>query len=172
LFFFELPIDSSSIPSVAEPGAVSDDETHRLYDKSTQGTRLDDPIVLREPQEHELAVEMRNIVLECFGDNSFFEKYGPKPPVRGSFGEEKIPLVEVALPVIRPSYNLEERMEIHKRLVKEGVASGKVEPGSGPWNYPSFVVPKKAARQFRLVQDCRPLNEVTQKYGHPLRAVS
>lgn len=49
LGFFELPIDSSSVPSVAETGAVSDDETHRPYDMLTQGTRLDDPIVLREP---------------------------------------------------------------------------------------------------------------------------
>ena len=42
-----------------------------------------------------------------------------------------------------------------------------MEPGIGSWNLPSFPV-QKANGKYRLVQDFRPLNAVTEKDGHPL----
>lgn len=86
----ELPIDRSSGPSAAEPGVVSDDEACRIYDTLEQGPRLDDPIRLREPQEHESAIEVHSIVLQGFSDTSLSGKYPPIPPVIGQLGELKM----------------------------------------------------------------------------------
>lgn len=109
--------------------------------------------MLKEPQEHELAVEMRSIVLQRIGDTSLSRIYRPNPPVGCPFGEGKIALIEGAIPVSLPSYRIErERMEVHKRLVEEVIASGKVEPGGGPWILQSFLVPKKTPGKSRLVQ--------------------
>lgn len=56
------------VPSAAEAGAVSDDEARRICDKFTHYPHLDAPILLREPQKHELAIAIRGIVLQRFGD--------------------------------------------------------------------------------------------------------
>eukprot|EP00667_Euglena_gracilis_P018132 EG_transcript_19205 len=65
-----------------------------------------------------------------------------------------------------------ERREAHQHLVDEALKMGKVEPGSGPWNTPSFPVPKKTPGKYRLVQDLRPQNLATLKDGHPLPQIS
>lgn len=78
--------------------------------------------MMREPQEYELAVEIRIIVLQISGDTSLSGKHRtnhlfPVPPVRGKFGERMISLVEGDVSVILPSYRIrKERMEIQKRL--------------------------------------------------------
>jgi len=88
---------------------------------------------------------MRRIVLQRFGDTASSKKIRPSPPVRGPFGEAKNSLVEAAIPLSRPSYLIGgERMETHKLLLDEVIASGMVETRSGPWNVPAFIVPEKA----------------------------
>lgn len=99
----------------------------RLYDKLKQGPLLDERIVLRELQEHALAVELQIIVSKGFGDISVSVKYRPNPPVRDLFGLSNISLFEGAIPAIRLSYWIGGvRMEVHKRLVEEVIASGKL----------------------------------------------
>lgn len=59
---FKLPPDSIFYPGAANPGAVSEEESRRLYDKLKQCPHLDIPS-LRETQEHDLAVRCE--VLFC-----------------------------------------------------------------------------------------------------------
>ena len=48
------------------------------------------------------------------------------------------------------------------------IADGKVEPGIGQWNSPSFPVPKKKTGEYRLVEDFRKVNDATVDDAHPL----
>lgn len=111
VFNIELPTDPSFVPNGVEHGAVFDDEDRRLYDKLEQGPPLDDPIVLREPQETELEVVMRIIVLQRCGDTSLSERYKPNPPVHGPFGEGNISLVDRHYPI--ESSILSDRQRAH-----------------------------------------------------------
>ena len=61
-----------------------------------------------------------------------------------------------------------ERREAWDKITNEVIASGKVEPGQGPWNSPSFPVPKKNPGEYRLVEDFRKVNENTETDAHPL----
>ena len=108
----------------------------------------------------------------------FFDEFGATslsgvcpvdPPIRGPYGEAEIWLKPDAKPVCVPQYRFAgERREAHVHLIDEVLKAGKVEPGRGPWNTPSFPVPKKRPGEYRLVQDLRPQNEATIKDGHPL----
>ena len=89
--------------------------------------------------------------------------------MRGPYGEAEIWLKPDAQPVSQPQYRFAgERREAHARLIDDVLKAGKVEPGRGPWNTPSFPVPKKRPGEYRLVQDLRPQNAATVKDGHPL----
>ncbi|EPS71058.1 hypothetical protein M569_03701 [Genlisea aurea] len=150
-----------------------EEEFQRVYDALRGRVDLEKPILLRDPQEHPMAVAGRLAIMERFGATSMSGKYIPDPPIRGPFGEGRISLVEGAVPVSRTTYRIGgERGEVHKKMVEEIISSGKMEPGSSPWNLPSFLVPKKTPGTYRLVQDFRPLNEVTQKDGHPLPRIA
>ena len=48
------------------------------------------------------------------------------------------------------------------------IYDGKIEPGQGSWNSPSFPVPKKKPGTWRLVVDFRALNDATEVDAHPL----
>lgn len=78
---------------------------------------------------------MRRIVWQIFGNTSLSGRYRTNPPVLDPIGGRKISLDGAATPMSRPSYRIRgERLSIHKRLLKDVIASGEVEPGSGPWN--------------------------------------
>ena len=151
----------------------SDVEARKLYQELKGKENLDKVVLLREPQDHELAVQQRAEILKRFAETALSGKYVPDPPKRGPFGEGIISLAAGAVPVSKPSYRIGgDRREAHKKLVEEVVKAGKVEEGRGVWNLPSFIVPKKEPGKFRLVQDFRPLNEVTLKDGHPLPRIA
>ncbi len=44
----------------------------------------------------------------------------------------------------------------------------KIEPGLSLWNSPSFSVPKKKPKYFRLVEDFRKVNDNTEDDAHTL----
>jgi hypothetical protein len=68
-----------------------------------------------------------------------------------------------------PTYHLTgERERAQMALVDEAIEDHKLEDGKGPWNTPSFPLPKKRPGEYRLVQDHRPVNAETLKDGHPL----
>ena len=152
---------------------TTEQEAWAAYMELKGKTNWDKVIQVREPHEHPLAEAARKEVLERFANTALSGKYIPNPPVRGPFGAASITLMEGAVPVSKPTFRIGgERREIHKKLVQEIVAADKVEPGAGAWNLPSFLVPKKEPGKFRLVQDFRPLNEVTVKDGHPLPRIN
>ena len=73
-----------------------------------------------------------------------------------------------AKPVVVPQFRLSgEIREAHTRPVDDVLKSGTVEPDVGPWNTPSFPVPKKRPGEYRMVQTLRPQNAATIKDGHP-----
>ena len=122
-----------------------------------------------EKSEHPLAKQLRQALLDEFGDTCLSGKYKPNPPVRGPFGEAEIWLKPDVRPVSVPPYQLSgERREALTDLVNKAREMGKIEDGKGPWNTPAFPVPKTVAHRWRLVQDFRPQNEATLKDGHPL----
>ena len=126
------------------------------------------PCWVREPVSHPSADEARQLIGSRYSDSVLSGKYQPNPPVRGPFGEAEIWVKPNAIPVGIPSYRLGgQRRTIHTNLIRDYVEKGKMEPGIGSWNLPSFPV-QKANGKYRLVQDFRPLNAVTEKDGHPL----
>ena len=56
-------------------------------------------------------------------------------------------------------------------LTDEIEVQGLVEDGHGPWNTPSFPVPKKKPGEYRLVEDFRALNDATVYDAHPLPSI-
>jgi putative transposase len=125
-----------------------------------------------EPSEPAEGAEIERLKKELFAEFAGTSLSGVcpvNPPIRGPFGEAEIWLKPDARPVSVPPFRLAgERREAHAKLIDDVVESGKVEPGRGPWNTPSFPVPKKRPGEYRLVQDLRPQNAATLKDGHPL----
>ena len=109
-------------------------------------------------------------VLADFAGTVFVSKVPiAQPPIRGPFGEAEINLKAGAKPVKQRMFHITgERREAWERLTEEVITSGKVEPGQGPWNSPSFPVPKKNPGEYRLVEDFRKVNENTEDDAHPL----
>jgi len=89
--------------------------------------------------------------------------------VRGQFGEAEIHLKPGVIPVKQRPYQMTgERRAAWVSLTNQLIADGKLEPGQGAWNSPSFPVPKKKPGQWRLVVDFRALNDATEVDAHPL----
>jgi hypothetical protein len=109
-------------------------------------------------------------VLSDFQGSVFITKMpSDLPPVRGPFGEAEIKLKPGAKPVKQRMFHITgERREAWEKLTDEVIQAGKVEPGQGPWNSPSFPVPKKNPGEYRLVEDFRKVNENTEDDAHPL----
>ena len=122
-----------------------------------------------EPMENPKVEALKKTLFEEFGKTALSEICPVDPPVRGPYGEAEIWLKPDARPVSVPPYRFAgERWEAHAKLVEKIRQEGKIEPGLGAWNTPSFPVPKKKPGEYRLVQDLRKLNEATVKDGHPL----
>jgi hypothetical protein len=130
-------------------------------------------IEVREGVQTPLVENLKNQIIEECRDSSLSGICPCDPPVRGPHGEAEIWLREGAKPVSQKPYHMTgERRQAHAQLVDEAMKMGKIEPGSGPWNTPSFPVPKKAPGKYRLVQDLRPQNLATVKDGHPLPQIA
>jgi len=89
--------------------------------------------------------ERRQRLLAEFADTVFSGKMTGDPPVRGPHGEAEIILKPGAVPVKqRPFMITGERRAAWTALTDEIEVQGLVEDGHGPWNTPSFPVPKKS----------------------------
>jgi len=62
-------------------------------------------------------------------------------------------------------------LEAQTTLLREGIEKGNMEPGLSGLNLPSFPV-QKANGKYRLVQDFRMLNLVTDRDAHPLPKIT
>ena len=113
--------------------------------------------------------ELRAQLLKEYGNTVFCGKTGGDPPVRGPFGEAEIVVKAGAIPVKQRPYQMTgERRAAWVARTDQLIADGKIEPGQGAWNSPSFPVPKKKPGQWRLVVDVRALNDATEVDAHPL----
>jgi len=73
--------------------------------------------------------------------------------------------------VSRPAFRLGgEGLEAHATLIRDGIEKGKMEPVLSGSNLPSFPV-QNANGKYRLVQDFRMLNLVTDRDAHPLPTI-
>ncbi|RMC18234.1 hypothetical protein DUI87_05115 [Hirundo rustica rustica] len=52
-----------------------------------------------------------------------------------------------------------------KNLVREQLEKGHIVPTNSPWNYPVFVIRKKAPGSWRFLHDLRKINEVIEEMG-------
>ena len=91
------------------------------------------------------------------------------PPVRGPYGEAKIQLKPDPRVYQHPEFAPRgERKEAMGTILREFIYRGWSEPGESKWASPCFVVPNKAAGQWRLVVDYRGLNAQTQHNSYTL----
>ena len=93
------------------------------------------------------------------------------PPDRQRFGTARIKLKPN--PEIYPhrEYQLQSsRAQAMKKLLAEFIERGWIEPSDSEWASPAFFVPRKAKSEWRLVVDCRGLNDRTEhdSYSLPL----
>ena len=93
------------------------------------------------------------------------------PPDRGRFGTARIKLKPNPKVYWHREYQLQgERAEAMKKMLKEFIERGWIEPSDSEWASPAFIVPKKEKGKWRLVVDYRGLNEQTEhdSYSLPL----
>ena len=123
----------------------------------------------RDPITNEKVEEKRQKILEDYKSSVFSGKTTGSPPVRGPLGEAEVILKPGAKPVKQKAFAISgERRDAWIRLIDQLVKDGKIEAGYGPWNSPSFPVPKKLPGDYRLVVDYRALNAATETDAHPL----
>ena len=107
--------------------------------------------------------------MEDYSDSVFCGRTTGEPPVRGPLGEAEIILKSGVTPTKQRAFSIAgERRAAWIRLTDQLLLDGKIEPGHGSWNSPSFPVPKKRPGDYRLVVDFRALNEATETDAHPL----
>jgi len=104
--------------------------------------------------DEEKRVEVyRAKIKEDFDGAVFGSKVPKDPPVRGLFGEARIDLKEGATPVRQKPFVLHgERLEAHKKVTKDWIENGFIEPIPGgkanaEWLSMTFPVPKKDPRR-------------------------
>ena len=145
------------------------DAAERLLSAEPQCRYVRGVVEARNPESHPEAAKYIAAFVAEFAQTSLSGECPVDPPVRGPFGEAEIWLKPGSRPVSVAPYRIDgERKAAWTNLVDRAVSAGKLEPGVSSWNTPSFPVPKKRPGEYRLVQDFRPLNEATEKDGHPL----
>ena len=93
------------------------------------------------------------------------------PPDRGLFGTVRIKFKPNPKVYSHREYQLgDERAEAMKKLLKEFIERGWIEPLDSECASPTFIVPRKEKGEWRLVVDYRGLNEQTEhgSYSLPL----
>ena len=117
--------------------------------------------------------DLRAQILKDQNDSVFSGKTTGSPPKRCEFGEAEIHLLPNSTPVKQRPYQMAgERRAAWIELIDQLIADGKIEPGQGPWCSPSFPVPKKTPKKYRLVVDYRRLNAATEVDSHPLPRIN
>ena len=123
----------------------------------------------RNPMEGPCIDDLRQRVLRDYQPTVFSGKTTGNPPVRGPHCEAEIILKPGAVPTKQRAFTIAgERRAAWVKLIDQLLEDGKIEPGHGAWNSPSFPVPKKLPGDYRLVVDFRKLNDATEVDAHPL----
>ena len=126
-------------------------------------------IEARDPCNTQKVDLIRKTLLAEYAGSVFDTHTTGDPKVRGPHGLAEIILKTNARPVKQKMFQIQgERRAAWIALTDQIIADGKVEPGIGPWNSPSFPVPKKKPGEYRLVEDFRRVNDATVDDAHPL----
>ena len=106
------------------------------------------------------------VLLQEFSDLFSEEIPSSLPPLRGI--EHKIDFIPGTPIPNQPAYgtNPKEAEEI-QRQVSELLAKWYVRKSLSPCSVPVILVPKKDG-SWRMCIDCRDINKITLKYGHPI----
>ena len=112
---------------------------------------------------------LRARLKQKYGDTFFSGKPVFPPAVRGPYGEAKIRLKPDPRVYRHRELALRgERKEAMEKILREFIERGWLEPCHSEWASPCFVVPKKVAREWRLVVEDRGLNTQTQHDSYTL----
>ena len=117
----------------------------------------------KDPVEGGNVDDLRAKIVGDYKGTVFSGKTTGDPPIRGPLGEAEIIIKPGSVPSKQRAFSITgERRDAWVRLIDDLIKEGKIEPGHGSWNSPSFPVPKKKPGQYRLVVDFRALNAATE----------
>jgi hypothetical protein len=129
--------------------------------------------ILTQLRVEHLNMEERKLLIHaCSNYQDIFYLPGDKLSSTGAV-RHSISVEPGTQPINTRPYRLPEtqKMEVDKQ-VKKLLQEGIIEESNSPWNSPILLVPKKldasGQQKFRLVVDCRKLNEKTVGNAYPL----
>ena len=123
-----------------------------------------------EAQENPKFAELKGRLINAY-PRLFSGVANKNPPDGGGFGTARIKLKPNPKIYRHREYQLQgDRSEAMKKLLAEFIERGWIEPCDSEWASPAFIVPKEEKGEWRLVVDCRGLNEQTEHdlYSLPL----
>ena len=116
----------------------------------------------REAREYPRVDELRERLAKDY-PRLFSGVANKNPSDRGRLGTAQIKLKPNPRVYRHREYQLQgERAEVMKKLLKEFIERGWIEPSDSEWASPAFIVQKKEKGEWRLVVDYRGLNEQTK----------
>ena len=124
----------------------------------------------QEARENSRVDELRETLVKDY-PRLFSGVANKNPPDRGRFCNPRIKLNPNPELYRHREYQLQgEQAEAMKKLLKEFIERGWIEPADGEWESPAFIVPKKEKGEWRLVVDYRGLKKQTEhdSYSLPL----
>ena len=123
-----------------------------------------------EAQENPKVAQLKERLINAY-PRLFSGIANKNPPDHGRFGTARIKLKPNPKIYRHREYQLQgDRAEATKKLLAEFIERGWIEPSDSEWASPGFILPKKEKGEWRLVVDCRGLNEQTEhdSYSLPL----
>ena len=123
-----------------------------------------------EAQENPKVAELKERLINAY-PRLFSGVANKNPPDCGRFGTARIKLKPNPKIYRHREYQLQgDRAEAMKKLLAEVIERGCIELSDSEWVSPAFIMPKKEKGEWRLVVDCRGLNEQTEpdSYSRPL----
>jgi hypothetical protein len=98
-------------------------------------------VMSEDPEEHPLAQQLRQEIMEEYADKVFRDRVWPDPPARGAHGKAVLRLKPGAIPIVGRIINLRgERLEALKEMEAECLKDRKLEPGRGEWRAAAFPI--------------------------------
>ena len=121
-----------------------------------------------EAQENPKVAELKERLIKAY-PRLFGGVANKNPGDRGRFGTARIKLKPNPKIYRHRGYQLQGyRAEAMKKLFAAFIERGWIKPSDSEWASPAFIMPKKEKGEWRLVVDCRGLNEQTEHHLYSL----
>ena len=169
--FRKLPagLQTHDVEGVMSDGEMSEGDPEESY-TAIRSMLTVPTTAAQEARENPRVDELRGRLVKEY-PRLFSGVVNENPPDRGRFGTARIKLKIKPKVYWHREYQLQgERAGAMKKLLKEFIERGWLEPSDCEWASPDFIVPKKEKDKWRLVVDYRGLNEQTEhdSYSLPL----